>query len=225
MAFSPAKLRVVLVAALLCAGTGAGAVLPDSREPIALDADSSEFDRDSGTLLFRNVRIRQGTLTIAADTARANELDFADSSWDFNGQVRIDGEASHIRCESAVLKFRDHRLVRAAAQGRPATFEREKTEEFRALSGGAETIDYDLAGGILTLKGNATLVDGKNEINGAVLRYELATQKLVASSEEGGDARVRITVTPQTLGIGEPKPKAEDDQKDNPAPPVPDGNR
>ncbi len=225
MASSLVNLRVLLVAALLCAGQSAGEVLPDPRQPIALDADSSEFDRESGTLLFRNVQIRQGTLTIAAETARANDLDFADSSWDFDGQVKIDGEASHIRSDTAVLKFRDHRLVRAAARGRPATFERERTEELRALSGGAEIIDYDLAAGVLTLKGNATLVDGNNEINGAVLQYELATQKLMASSEDGGDTRVRITVTPQTLGIGERDKKAGQEQKDESARPEADGSR
>jgi lipopolysaccharide export system protein LptA len=225
MAVSLANLRVLLVTALICAVPDAHAVLPDSRDPIALDADSSEFDRQTGALLFRNVSIRQGTLAIAADTARVDDLDFADSSWDFNGQVRIDGEASHIRSETAVLKFRDHRLIQAAAQGRPATFEREKTDEFRALSGSAETIDYDLAGGILTLKGNATLVDGNNEINGAVLRYELASQKLIASSEGGGDTRVRITVTPETLGIGEPDPERKEQQKNDSARPSPDGGQ
>ncbi len=225
MDFSPANLRVLLVAALLGAGSLAHGVLPDSQEPIALDADSSEFDRESGTLLFTNVTIRQGTLTISANSARANDLDFADSSWQFDGQVQIDGESSHIRSESAVLKFREHQLAQAAVSGQPATFEREATEEFRAVSGGARTIDYDLAGGTLTLKGDATLVDGKNEINGAVLRYELATQRLVAGSDSSGDARVRITVTPQTLGIGEPSPKPEEEGKDETGTPSPDTGR
>ena len=224
MAFSPVSLRALLATALICAGSGVYAALPESTEPIALDADSSEFDRQTGTLRFRNVEIRQGTLTISADTAQANDLDFANSAWDFRGQVHIDGEASHIRSDTAVLEFRNHRLVKAAARGQPATFEREKTQDYRALSGGAENIDYDVAGGILTLKGNATLLDGENEINGAVLRYELATQKLVASSEGGGDGRVRITVTPQTLGLGEDGKKKDKQQDDTPAP-SPDGGR
>jgi len=221
MDFSSAKHRGLLFATLLCAVPSAMAVLPDAREPIALEADSSEFDRESGKLMFQNVHIRQGTLSIVADTARADDLDFADSSWDFRGHVRIDGEASQILSETAVLRFRDHRLVRASVNGRPATFARQKTEEFRALNGSAETIDYDLASGVLTLKGNATLLDGKNEITGAALRYELGSQKLVASSEQGGDTRVRITVTPQTLGLEEKDGETGDDS----AGPPPDSGR
>lgn len=221
MEYSSVNRRALLLAALLCAVASAKAVLPDAREPIALEADSSEFDRESGTLMFQNVHIRQGTLNIVADTAKADDLDFADSSWDFRGHVKIDGEASQILSETAVLRFRDHRLVQASVHGQPATFAREKTEEFRALNGSAETIDYDLASGVLTLKGNATLVDGKNEISGAALRYELGSQKLVASSEQGGDNRVRITVTPQTLGLEEP----EGEPKNDSASPKPDSGQ
>lgn len=227
MAFSPHHSRFLVLAALvICALPQAGAILPDSREPISLDADSSEFDRDGGTLSFRNVRIRQGTLSIAANAASADDLDFADSSWEFTGNVRIDGEASRIRSDTAVLRFRDHRLLEAAVHGQPATFERDETEEFRAISGGADTIEYDVAGGKLTLTGNARIVDGKNEILGSTLLYELETEKLVASSDENGDSRVQITVTPQTLGIAEEEPETgESEQEDTPEEPAVDSGQ
>ena len=209
---------------VLAAPEGRG-ILPDSQEPISLDADSSEFDRESNTLIFRNVHITQGVLSIAAATASADGLDFADSSWQFDGNVRIDDEYSRIRAAKAVLRFRNHRMVHASASGQPANFERDATEDTRALSGGAQSIDYDLEAQTLTLSGEAQLIDGQNEINGETLLYQLAEERLVATSDEGGQQRVRVTVTPQTLGVGK---NAEDDEDTNagtvsePAPPQPD---
>jgi len=222
MACSNLKCRLLLAVPLVLALSQAVAILPDSREPIALDADSSEYDREKGDLSFRNVRIRQGMLSIAADAARADDLDFADSSWEFDGNVRIDGEASRIRSDSATLRFRDHRLMWASVTGEPATFERDATEESRALSGGADNIEYDVAASSLTLRGNARIVDGQNEILGSTLKYELVSQRLVASSDESGDSRVRITVTPQTLGIAEEETGVDPQAVEAPEEPAPD---
>lgn len=209
----------ILAMSVLVVGEVRG-ILPDSQEPISLDADSSEFDRDSNTLIFRNVHITQGMLSIAAATASADGLDFADSSWQFDGNVRIDGEYSRIRAAKAVLRFRNHRMVHASASGEPANFERDATEDARALSGGARSIDYDLEAQTLTLSGEAQLIDGQNEINGETLLYQLTEERLVATSDQGGDQRVRVTVTPQTLGVGGDPKDDEDPGTETVAEPV-----
>ncbi|UCC13375.1 MAG: lipopolysaccharide transport periplasmic protein LptA [Gammaproteobacteria bacterium] len=209
----------ILAMSVLVVGEVRG-ILPDSQEPISLDADSSEFDRDSNTLIFRNVHITQGMLSIAAATASADGLDFADSSWQFDGNVRIDGEYSRIRAAKAVLRFRNHRMVHASASGEPANFERDATEDTRALSGGARSIDYDLEAQTLTLSGEAQLIDGQNEINGETLLYQLTEERLVATSDQGGDQRVRVTVTPQTLGVGGDPKDDEDPGTETVAEPV-----
>ncbi len=217
------KRRASLLALLLAAAPAAWGILPDSREPISLDADSSEYDRGTGSLRFTNVHIVQGELSIVADVATANDLDFADSAWQFTGNVVVEGLESTIEAESATLRFSDHRLVRATARGTPATFERRETEESRAMNGHAGTIDYDLTAQTLTLAGNARLVDGQNEINGETLLYRLGEERLVVTSDQSGDQRVRITVTPQTIrealdekrgeGDGE---ESEDDREGGP---------
>lgn len=206
--------RAISVVLLLLVAPAAWGILPDSREPISLDADSSEYDREAGSLRFTNVRIVQGDLSIVADVATADDLDFADSSWQFNGNVVVRGLASIIEAGSATLKFSDHRLVRAMANGSPAAFERQATEETRALSGHAGTIDYDLAGQTLTLTGEARLVDGQNEINGETLLYRLDEERLVATADDSGDQRVRITVTPQTI-----REALDEQEPDDGAPP------
>ena len=113
----------------------------------------------------------------------------------------------------------------ASVRGRPATFERDATEESRALSGGADTIEYDVAASSLTLRGNARILDGKNEILGSTLEYELESQRLVASSDESGDNRVRITVTPQTLGITEDQAEGGSKAGETPEEPAADPGR
>ena len=68
----------------------------DLRLPISLDADSTDYDGKSSMLMFRGLRLSQGTTNIEADIGRASKLDFKDSVWVFNGNVVIDVDAGHI---------------------------------------------------------------------------------------------------------------------------------
>lgn len=182
----------------------ANAIFPDSREPIALEAASSEFDGASGLLVFRSIRISQGLFSISADKAEASELDFSASNWDFSGQVVIRGEGASILADQARLEFLDHRLRITRASGAPATFERQQTEDFRAISGDARTIEYDHEQQVLVLSGDARLLDGTNEVSGSRLIYRVAEDRVMAGSDDGGEQRVRITITPPSGGEDTP---------------------
>lgn len=194
VSFPKPGLAAALLALLL--PMAAAALLPESREPISLDAESSEYDREAGRLTFEAIRVVQGALSITADRAVANELDFGDSTWEFMGDVTISGQGSRIRSDRATLLFVDHRLARATATGSPATFAREATESLRALSGGAGTIDYDARQDTIRLTGSAFLVDGANRIQGEQLLYQLQQERLVATSDKTGEQRVQITIKP-----------------------------
>ncbi|MGI9264421.1 MAG: LptA/OstA family protein [Gammaproteobacteria bacterium] len=197
MAFlNPESVKAFVLAAVLFPGMALG-ILPNSKEPISLEADSSEFDKDKNQLVFRKVRITQAGLSIVADTAVADGLDFSQSVWTFTGQVNIDGEGSHIRGSRAQLVFTNHRLTQATTTGQPATFDREQdpVEDVRALSGDALSIQYDALASTLVLDGDARLLDGSNEITGDRLMYNILEDKLVASSDDA--SQVRIVITPQ----------------------------
>ena len=197
MAFSnPEFSKALALCAVLLPGIALG-ILPNSKEPIELEADSSEYDKENNRLVFRQIKITQAGLTIAADTAVADGLDFSQSVWTFTGSVKIDGDGSHIRGSAAQLIFTDHRLTQATTTGRPATFERESDpeENVRALSGNAQSIEYDAVASTLVLNGQARLLDGSNEITGDRLMYSVLEDKLVASSDES--SQVRIVITPQ----------------------------
>jgi lipopolysaccharide export system protein LptA len=211
MVFSNPKFsRALVLCALLLPGFAFG-ILPNSKEPIALEADSSEFDKEKNRLVFRQIKITQAGLTIAADTAVADGLDFSQSVWTFTGSVNIDGEGSHIRGSAAQLVFTDHRLTQATTTGQPATFDRESDpeEDVRALSGNAQSIKYDAVASTLVLNGQARLLDGSNEITGDSLTYNILEDKLVASSDEASQVRIVITPQPNTEANDDDDEKAD----------------
>src|SRR5210317_2134292 len=117
------NITVRLTAVLLLLPAAAAAQITDLRLPISLDADSTAYDGKRSMLMFRGLRMTQGTIGIEADEGRASNLDFADSVWQFSGNVVIDVENGHIECETADLQFTDHQLTQATIAGTPATFE------------------------------------------------------------------------------------------------------
>ena len=206
--------------AALVLPASAATILPVSNAPIALDAESSEYDRNEDRLLFRRVRITQGDLSIAADEAVANDLDFAASTWEFVGHVELAGQGARILANSASIRFSNHQLVHATAAGAPAKFERDASPELRALSGDAEVIDYDALESRLELRGGARLIDGANRFNGHKLVYLLEEDRLLASSNGTSDQQISVVITPSTIEEARRR-GSEDDDEDASAPDAP----
>lgn len=197
-----------IAAVLLLTGAPLAAqVALDPTLPIALDADTSDFDRRRNVVVFTGLSIVQGPLRIRAERAQASQIDFENAVWDFSGNVRIDLEESQLRADAAQLTFLGFRLTRAVATGGPAEFEDAGTASGKLVRGRAGRIDYDLGSGILRLSEGAWLAEGPNEISGATLVYNAPEERVLA---EGDGERVRITIVP---------PAANGDDTP-PAPPV-----
>ena len=124
-AAAPADSVPTAVAAAAAAPTAAAALTQPSRQlPITVDAASSEVDYRTNTVVFTQVVISQGAMRVQADHAHASGLNFANSRWTFEGHVRIDAAPSgSLRADQAVVEFRDNRILRATANGKPAQFE------------------------------------------------------------------------------------------------------
>lgn len=209
-------IRSCLIALAILPVQPVSAILPESQEPISLDATSAEFDGLQSRLVFTNIRISQGPLTISADQAVVNDLDFAHNTWLFTGNVNIDGGPTRIRSDAASLLFVEHQLATASITGEPATFERDAVGDRRAISGGAGLIEYDARESTLVLERDAQLFDGANEITGERLLYQVAEDRLMATSDNGNGQRVRITITPQSL--------QEEDAEENEVPATSDSD-
>lgn len=176
------------------------------RLPISLDADSTDYDGKSSMLMFRGLRLSQGTMNIEADIGRASKLDFKDSVWTFSGNVVIDVDAGHIECESAELSFTDTQLRLAAIKGSPAIFEmrRPGTDEITYAQAG--NLQYDLTAGVVEFSEEAIITKDGNQISSSFLVYNIKEQRLNAQSSSDGDERVKITVIPDAAADVEEAP-------------------
>jgi lipopolysaccharide transport protein LptA len=166
------------------------------QQTITLDAQSSELDAKNNNLLFRKVRIAQGTMAVAADQAQATGLDFDNSHWVFRGNVKITMDQGQLASDEAEITFAKKLLAKALVNGKPAVFEQHIAKTGKLAKGHADTIDYDVAKGIVHLSKNAWLSDGDREILGESLKYNVLAQTIVAEASEQGSQRVHIIITP-----------------------------
>ncbi|HEV3183044.1 MAG TPA: lipopolysaccharide transport periplasmic protein LptA [Steroidobacteraceae bacterium] len=197
------------------------AVAQASRQlPITVDAASSEVDYRTNTVVFSQVVISQGAMRVQADHAHASGLNFANSRWTFDGHVRIDAEPrGSLRSDQAVVEFRDNRIARATASGKPAEFEQPRGDSQQMARGHADEIVYDVNEGTVRLSNDAWLSDGTNEISGPLLVYNIRAQRVQAAAQSGTDQRVHIIIQPQGAPAAPPgKTHSEPGKTPPPAP-------
>lgn len=202
---------IALAAVLLAASVRAQ--INDLRLPISLDADSTDYDGKSSMLMFRGLRLTQGSIGIEADEGRASKLDFEDSVWHFAGNVIIDTENGHIESETADLKFGAHQLQLATITGSPASFEMKRPGSDKITYAEAGRLEYDFKAGIVEFSEQATITEGGNKISSNYLVYNIREQRIKAQSGGEGDEKVRITYTPaatETATDQEPESSGED---------------
>jgi lipopolysaccharide export system protein LptA len=166
---------------------------PDTALPIDLDAAFSEFDRRNDRLIFRQLNITQGTLRIKADEATADPADFANSVWVFVGNVSIRNADTQASSDRAELTFRDNQLRKAVLTGQPARFSQAGAGGKPPTEGHGQRLEYDLDTATIELVNDAFLSDGKNEVSGNRIAYDLRREVVTAGTTEGGQVRMRIT--------------------------------
>ncbi len=203
--FNPRSLSSGLLAASVLALQAMQSVpaAPAAKTPpgaISLDAQSSELDLRNNNVVFRKVRISQGTMSVSADqgqaTGQAGGLNFDDSLWVFRGNVKISMDQGQLSADDAEIRFNRKLLSKAVANGKPAEFQQRIAKTGKIAKGRADSIDYDAAKDTVRLLKNAWLSDGQNEIHGESLKYNLLAQSIVADAAEQGSQRVHIIITP-----------------------------
>lgn len=197
----------------------AAAAPPDfGGQPVSVDAASSEIDVKTNTLVFRNVVISQGKMRVSAEHARASGLNFANSKWNFDGKVQIDGEQrGNLRADQAVVEFKDNHIARATVTGKPAEFEQKRANSDQIARGHADEILYDLSDGTVQLKDDAWLCDGQSQISGPLLVYNIREQSLGAAGAPGtAGQRVHINIAPPHGKSG--SAGCEPEKSDSPSP-------
>ena len=206
---------IAFVAVFMCGPVQAQ--VGDLRLPISLDADSTDYDGKSSMLMFRGLRLTQGSIGIEADEGRASKLDFEDSVWHFAGNVVIDTENGHIESQTADLKFAGHQLRLATITGSPASFEMRRPGSDKITYAEAGRLEYDFDTGIVEFSEQATITEGGNKISSNYLVYNIREQRINAQSGGEGDEKVRITYTPAATVT--PADEDQDDSGDQDAEP------
>lgn len=169
------------------------------QQNISLDASSSEVDYKKNTVKFKDIVISQGDIKVEANRAEAEAtgLNFKTGNWTFNGDVRIHVEKrGNLRSDQAVIEFRDSQIVKATITGKPAQFEQQRPASDLMARGHAGEIIYQPIEGVVRLSDDAWLSDGKNEIRGPLLVYNIRQQHVEAVTKPGGEDRVHITIAP-----------------------------
>lgn len=197
------------------------------RLPISLDADSTDYDGKSSMLMFKGLRLTQGSMGIVADEGRATQLDFENSVWHFAGNVVIDVGNGHMESDSADLQFSGYQLRVATIEGSPATFELQRPDNEQPTNAQAQKLVYNFDDGVVEFSGDASISEGGNQISSTYLVYNIREQRINASSGGDGDPKVRITYTPgseESAGTSEStEPRADEGAPaadDTPDPPL-----
>ena len=165
--------------------------------PIDLDADSSEFDRKKNRLVFRGLQIRQGPLRIDADEATVTRLDFENTRWEFAGNVRIENTGTTAWADHADILFQEHRIRNAAMTGQPVRFQqiaiaKDDDGTVTTTKGQANSLEYDIDTGIISMVQDAWLSDGSNEVSGDRISYDVIREIIIADADESGQIRMKI---------------------------------
>jgi len=190
------RFRILIILAAFVPGL-ITAQSDDLRLPISLDADSSNYDGKSTMVMFRGLRLTQGSMGIEADEGRASKLDFKDSVWQLSGNVIIDVQSGHIECDSADLTFSDYKLSLATITGSPASFEMQRPNSSEPTYAEAGRLEYDLDKGTIEFSEQATISENGNQISSGYLVYNIKEQLINAQSGGDGDPKVRIIYTPK----------------------------
>ena len=222
MPSSRPRTRFALLAAAL-AGLGAARPPTLPRRTYTFDAASSEINYKAQTGVFQNIEISQGKVTVFADRAHAIGIGRPNGQWTLIGKVRVHAPPhGNLSSERAVVQVRNQRVTKVTVTGSPAHFSQRGKAPRKLTEGHADQIVYNVTAGTVELNRDAWLSDGRNQISGPQIRYNIVEDRIEATSE-GPGKRVHISIGPRTVSGNKqahaPGNKAHAPGKPGPKPP------
>ncbi|WP_211208277.1 lipopolysaccharide transport periplasmic protein LptA [Leeia oryzae] len=130
---------------------------------------AEQADRDKPI----NIEADQGTTDMANSTSR------------YEGNVIITQGTLRLRADRIDVASDKDGKMQAQALGKPVTFRQKQDQSDEYVEAQAARIDYDSAKSLLKLSGDARVRRGGDELRGAVIIYDAATQQY---SVQGGAA-------------------------------------
>lgn len=161
--------------------------------PLEIDADTSTCATDlNDCVLEGNVIIRQGDASITADKLYSQ----SEMTWQLEGNILIEKTGMSIKAESAKVALEERQLNNVELLGSPVQFNYLVGSEGKA-NGQADSVSFDLNRRIISLDGNAQLIEGGNELKGEHIEYDLNKERLKANNKNGDDqGRIHLIFEP-----------------------------
>ena len=136
-------------------------------------------------LYFEDVSLKKNNLNINSDAASITDLNNETTIFTFLGNVEIISDIVIIKCDKAVLEFKENELKNARFTGKLSSFQQFDNERELIASGTAEVFEYDHITNILRMETNAWVNNGSNEVSGNLITYNLVKRNIIADSENG----------------------------------------
>ena len=152
---------------------------------------------------------RQATLQVDADKTDGPLGDGTTTLW---GGVNIRQGTLHIMADKAEVNKVDGRVKSVTLYGKPAFLEQEIEDE-GMVQATANTVDYQVANGLVTLTGSADVKHPQYQISGELLTYDLNIQHFKGSSDENGNGRIHILLDPEVINNDDEKSEAKKKNK------------
>ena len=152
---------------------------------------------------------RQEPLEVSANSTDGT---LGDGVTTLRGNVDIRQGTLRITADEAEVQKVDGKVSSVTFRGQPAHLQQE-IEEQGLVQATANTIDYQVASGLVTLAGNADVKHPQYKISGELLTYDLNVQHFQGSSGEDGNGRIHILLDPEVINSDSVK-KDKKDRKD-----------
>ncbi|USD64996.1 lipopolysaccharide transport periplasmic protein LptA [Vibrio sp. SCSIO 43136] len=149
------KLKLLSLIGCLLLSTSSWALSNDTEQPIYINSNSQSLDMKSNRVTF------EGDVTLK------------------QGSINIKADKLIVLRNSE-----DDSVEVLEAYGKPTTFT-QLTDEGKTLSGKANVLKYMVAQDLLTMNGDAELAQDESLIKGTSIRYQIASQQLMADGKEG----------------------------------------
>ncbi len=160
--------------------------------PLEIDADTSDCGTNlENCTLTGNVVIKQGDANITADRL----FSISENEWELSGNISIDKTGMNISAKQAKISLADRQLQSFTLVGSPVSFRYLVGENSKA-NGQANNISFNLNTRMITLDGDAQLLESGNELKGEHIEYDLDAERLKADNQGKGDGRVHLIFEP-----------------------------
>ena len=133
-------------------------------------------------------------IEITADTA---EYDEARQTVTYLGNVVVVQESSTIHCSRLTLHQPDDGPQVIIAEGDPVRFSQPPGAGRHEVQAESERAEYDLDRRLLTLIGNAELVQAGDRVSSDRIVYDMASAMVTAGAAAQGTGRVRTVIQPR----------------------------